>query len=309
MSTKPGAVAAIDIGTNSTNLLIADGGGPIVRYVRITRLGAGVDATRRLAPEAITRTVDQLAEYRAEIDRHDAGIVRAVATSAARDAANRDEFFDRAEAALGVRPELLSGDEEGRLAFAGAVGLLRGTHAPPWAVLDIGGGSTELMLGDENARKTVSVDVGAVRITEQLLRGDPPRPEELTNALGLVHDHLDDVVREIPGLLEQPTFVGIAGTITVVAAIELGLATFDPSRVDGFRLTREAAEDVFRTLATEALADRLHNPGLPKERADVIVGGCCVLVAVMRRLHLAGIIVSTRGILDGMVAELLQREA
>jgi exopolyphosphatase / guanosine-5'-triphosphate,3'-diphosphate pyrophosphatase len=309
MSTKPGAVAAIDIGTNSTNLLIADGSGPIVRTVRITRLGAGVDATRRLAPEAITRTVDQLAEYRAEIDRHDARMVRAVATSASRDAANRDEFFDRAEAALGVRPELLSGEEEGRLAFAGAVGLLRGTHAPPWAVLDIGGGSTELMLGDDDTRATISIDVGAVRVTEQLLRGDPPRPEELTNALGLVHDHLDDVVREIPGLLEQPTFVGIAGTITVVAAIELGLATFDPSRVDGFLLTREAAEDVFRTLATEALADRVHNPGLPKERADVIVGGCCVLVAVMRRLHLPGIIVSTRGILDGIVAELLQRAA
>ncbi|MGD9702948.1 MAG: exopolyphosphatase [Acidimicrobiia bacterium] len=300
------AVAAIDIGTNSTNLLVANADGPVVRRIEVTRLGAGVDSARRLAPEAIARTVDQLADYRAEIDGRGVGVVRAVATSAARDAANREEFFDLAEAALGVRPELLSGDEEGRLAFAGAVALVRGKHDPPWAVLDIGGGSTELMLGDDDSRQAISIDVGAVRITEQLLRGDPPRPEELTNALGLVTDHLDDVVRELPGLLEHPTFVGIAGTITVVAAVELGLARFDASRIDGFRLTRDAAEDVFRTLATEALVDRVHNPGLPKERADVIVGGCCVLVAVMRRLQLPEIIVSTRGILDGVAAELLE---
>lgn len=300
-----GPVAAIDIGTNSTNLLIADASGTMRRRVAVTRLGAGVDASRRLAPDAIARTVDTLAGYRREIDAAGVTAVRAVATSAARDAANRDDFFDRVEQTLGVRPELLSGADEARLAFGGAVETVRAVAEPPWAVLDIGGGSTELMLGDDAGVQVASVDVGAVRLTEALLRADPPRPDELANAIGLVQDHLDDVLRELPGLLESPAFVGIAGTITTVAAVELGLPTFDPARIDGFRLTKDACEDVFRTLATEPLADRLHNPGLPPERADVIVGGCCVLVAVLRRLHLQSIVVSVRSILDGVAAELM----
>lgn len=300
-----GPVAAIDIGTNSTNLLIADARGTMRRRVAVTRLGAGVDASRRLAPDAIARTVDTLAGYRREIDAAGVTAVRAVATSAARDAANRDDFFDRVEQTLGVRPELLSGADEARLAFGGAVETVRAVAEPPWAVLDIGGGSTELMLGDDAGVEVASVDVGAVRLTEALLRADPPRPDELANAIGLVQDHLDDVLRELPGLLESPAFVGIAGTITTVAAVELGLPTFDPARIDGFRLTKDACEDVFRTLATEPLADRLHNPGLPPERADVIVGGCCVLVAVLRRLHLQSIVVSVRSILDGVAAELM----
>jgi exopolyphosphatase/guanosine-5'-triphosphate,3'-diphosphate pyrophosphatase len=245
-----------------------------------------------------------LAEYREELDAHGVTTVRAIATSASRDATNRDEFFDRADAVLGVRPELISGDEEARLAFLGAVGVVRATHEPPWGMLDIGGGSTELVLGDLEQRDGMSIDVGSVRITEQFLRGDPPRPEELSNAIGMVTDHLEDAVRSMPGLLEGPPMIGIAGTITTVAAVEIGLPAFDPDRIDGLRLTRDATEDVFRTLATEPLADRVHNPGLPRERADVIVGGCCVLVAVMRRLHLPELIVTVRSILDGVAAEL-----
>jgi len=300
-------VAAVDIGTNSTNLLIVDPNGVSRRRVTITRLGAGVDATRRLHDDAIERTLRVLAEYRTEIAAAGATAVRAVATSAARDAANREEFLDAAAQVLGVRPEVVTGDEEARLAFRGAVEAVRATSEPPWAVLDIGGGSTELMLGDDNELRSVSIDVGAVRVTELLLRSDPPRADELANAIGLVQDHLDDVVRELPGLLESPSFVGIAGTITTVAAVEIGLPTFDPDAIDGFRLSKEACEDVFRTLATEPLADRVHNPGLPRERADVIVGGCCVLVAVMRRLHLSSITVSVRSLLDGVAAELLAR--
>ena len=308
MNTAPARVGAIDIGTNSTNLLIADGSGPLRRRLEVTRLGKGVDASRRLDPEAIERTVAMLAEYRKELDAHGATAVRAIATSASRDATNRDEFFDRAEAVLGVRPELISGDEEGRLAFLGASGVVSSTHEPPWGMLDIGGGSTELVLGDLDHREGSSIDVGSVRITELFLASDPPRPEELSNAIGMVSDHLEDVVRAVPGLLEGAPMIGIAGTITVVAAVELGLTNFDPDRIDGMRLSREAAEDVFRTLATEPLAARIHNPGLPRERADVIVGGCCVLVAVMRRLHLPELIVTVRSILDGVTSELLERE-
>jgi exopolyphosphatase/guanosine-5'-triphosphate,3'-diphosphate pyrophosphatase len=303
------AVGAIDIGTNSTNLLIADASGPLRRRLEVTRLGKGVSASRRLDPEAIERTVAMLAEYRTELDAHGVTAVRAIATSASRDASNRDEFFDRAEAALGVRPELISGEEEARLAFLGASGIVSSTHEPPWGMLDIGGGSTEVVLGDLAHREGMSIDVGSVRITELFLHGDPPRPEELSNAIGMVTDHLEDAVRMIPGLLDAPPMIGIAGTITVVAAVELGLATFDPQRIDGMRLSHDAAEDVFRTLATEPLADRIHNPGLPRDRADVIVGGCCILVAVMRRLHLPELIVTVRSILDGVTAELLERGA
>jgi exopolyphosphatase/guanosine-5'-triphosphate,3'-diphosphate pyrophosphatase len=305
-------VAAIDIGTNSTNLLVVDPEGrELERIVAITRLGQGVATTGRLADEAVERTLAQLQTYRTVLDRLGAGAVRAVATSASRDAANREEFFDAAEAVLGVRPELISGEEEGALAFRGATTALPDTRAP-YLVIDIGGGSTELMLGGDGARATelvgaVSLDVGAVRLTESVLRSDPPRPEELTNALGIVQDLLDDALRELPDLASAGTLVGIAGSITTVAAVELGLARYDPAAVHGFRLRRDAAEDVFRTLATEPLADRIHNPGLPRERADVIVGGCCVLIAIMRRWGADELVVSHHNLLDGVCAAL--REA
>lgn len=297
-------VAAVDIGTNSTNLLVVgDDGAELERIVAVTRLGQGVATNRRLAPEAVERTLARLASYRSVIDGHGARAVRAVATSACRDADNREEFFDAAEAALGVRPELISGDEEGALAYAGAITGLPGL-SPPFVVIDIGGGSTELMIGGDALHQIRSLDVGSVRLTEALLHGDPPRPEELSNAIALVSDHLDDVIREVPQLADTPGLIGIAGTITTIAAIEIGAATFDPATIHGFTLTRDAAEDVFRTLATEPLVDRVHNPGLPRERADVIVGGCCVLVAVMRRLHASQLTVSVRSLLDGVADQL-----
>lgn len=306
--TSPGRpVAAIDIGTNSTNLLVVDGDGALLeRIVAVTRLGQGVDRHRRLDQGAVERTLAQLATYRGLLERYEVSSARAVATSATRDAADGPGFLDAAAEVLGFRPELLSGEDEGRLAFRGATRSLQGRigAAPPWLVLDIGGGSTEVMWGEDQPELIASLDVGAVRLTEAELHSDPPRPEELANALGAAHDLLDDVVRQAPELLEGPTLVGIAGTITTVAAIELGLHTFDPTLVHGFELTRDAAEDVFRTLATESLADRRHNPGLPPERADVIVGGCCVLVAVMRRLQAPSLVVSVHNLLDGVVAEL-----
>jgi exopolyphosphatase/guanosine-5'-triphosphate,3'-diphosphate pyrophosphatase len=297
-------VAAIDIGTNSTNLLIVDAdGGEVTRQIGITRLGAGVDRTGRLADDAIARTVAQLAGYRELLTEHGVEHVRAVATSASRDAANRDDFFTQAEAVIGVRPTLISGDEEGALAYRGAV-----SDRPDGEyrlVVDIGGGSTELMLGDAELRGVTSIDVGAVRLTEAHLHSDPPRAEELTNAIGAVQDLLDDVERKLPGLAARPMLLGIAGTITTIAAVEVGLPVYDPTRVHGLTLPRSAIEEVFRTLATEPLADRIHNPGLPRERADVIVGGCCVLVALMRSWHIDELVVSNRTLLDGVCAGLL----
>ena len=298
--------AAIDIGTNTTRLLIRDGDRTLVRSEVITRLGQGVDRSRRLDEAAIARTIATLRDYRALIDEHRVDRVRAVATSASRDATNADDFLGPAEEVIGVRPEIIAGSEEGRLAFTGATSW-RPASDGPFCVIDIGGGSTEFIVGTDTVEGLVSVDVGSVRLTETQLKSDPPRPEELTNALALVDAHLDDVLREVPAVEDARTLVGVAGTITTVAAIEIGLIQYERERVHGFLLTREATEDVFRTLATEPLSERVHNPGLNPARADVIVGGCCILVAILRRLHADHITVSDADLLDGIVAEMTAR--
>lgn len=301
-----GPVAAIDCGTNSVRLLVTDGDRQYERLMRITRLGQGVDATGRLDPAAIDRTIDVMREYRGVIDRHGATRIRLAATSAARDAANRDEFFDAARAVLGVAPELLSGIEEGRLSFSGATGDLDPRRGP-FLVFDIGGGSTEFVWGTTEAEQAVSIDVGCVRMTEAWLHHDPPTAEELSQALSVIDVHLDDVLREMPQAPTAATFVGLAGTVTNVAAVELGLAEWSREAIHHFVLTRAAAEDVFRTLATESIEDRKHNPGLEPQRADVIVGGLCVLVAIMRRFGVDEILVSESDILDGLAQSLLDR--
>ncbi len=308
-------VGAVDIGTNSVRVLAAagdgdgdgDGGGSLrelERVMRITRLGQDVNRTGRLAPEAIERTVACLRDYRAVLERNGVERVRVAATSAARDAANREEFFDLVEEALGTRPELLSGDEEGRLSFAGAtVGV--DPQLAPFLVVDIGGGSTELIVGRDDVEGVCSLDIGCVRITEAELHHDPPAPEELSNALAMIEFHLEDALRLLPDITSARTFIGLAGTITTVAAVELGLPEHDRSRTHHFRLTHAAAEDVFRTLATEARADRIHNPGLEEARADVIVGGCCVLVSLFRKFGFDECLVSESDILDGLALSLL----
>ena len=203
-----------------------------------------------------------------------------------------------------MRPELVSGEEEARLAYRGCtshVDVDKNGHL----IIDIGGGSTELIVGTTQLSRAHSIDVGAVRMTERHLQHDPPLPEELLNAIGEVQDLFDDVVRANPSITHVRQIIGTAGTIVTIAAVELGQQVFDADELHGFRLTREAIEDVFRTLATEPLIDRIHNPGLPRDRADVIVGGCCVLVALMRTLDADELIVSTNNILDGVCAELL----
>ena len=296
-------LAAIDCGTNSVRLLVAEADGAggfrtLERLMRITRLGQGVNASGRLHPDAIERTVGVLREYRAVMDDLGvpAGRVRITATSAARDAANRDDFFGPATEAVGAAPELLSGEEEGRLSFLGATTGLDPSLAP-FLVVDIGGGSTEFSLVDG----AMSIDVGCVRLTEAYLESDPPAPEELHACIAVTSEHLKDVVRELPAVADAKTFVGLAGTVTTVAAVEIGLAEYDRDRIHHFTLTHDAAEDVFRTLATEARADRVHNPGLEEARADVIVGGCCVLVTIFRELGFDECLVSEADILDGLI--------
>jgi exopolyphosphatase/guanosine-5'-triphosphate,3'-diphosphate pyrophosphatase len=295
-------LAGIDCGTNSTRLLVADGEGrPLERLMRITRLGQGVDATGRLAPEAIARTAAVLRDYREVLDRLGAEKVRMTATSAARDAANREEFFAAATEAVGVPPELLGGEEEARLSFLGATAELDAGDGP-FLVADIGGGSTEFAVGvPPEPDGVLSADIGCVRLTEKFLHSDPPLPEELSQAFDVVHGHLDDVARVIPSVADVRRFVGLAGTVTTMAAVELGLAAYDRDRIHHFVLTRAAAEDVFRTLATERRADRIHNPGLEEARADVIVGGAIIVTGIMRYFELDECLVSEADILDGLV--------
>lgn len=299
-------VAAIDCGTNSTRLLVTDGGPrPLERRMTITRLGQGVDATRRLDPAAVERTVAVLGEYRRILDRHGVERVRTVATSAVRDAVNRDHFLDAAEAAVGTRPELLDGTEEGRLSFLGATAELDPGRGP-FLVVDIGGGSTEFVVGTGEPDGVVSVDVGCVRLTEKYLHRDPPGPLALSQAVSVVHAHLEDVARELPAVRDAACLVGLAGTVTTMAAVEMGLHEYDPERIHHFVLTRAAAEDVFRTLATEPRADRVHNPGLEAARADVIVGGAVILVTIMRHFDFHRCLVSEADILDGLALSLRQ---
>ena len=199
------------------------------------------------------------------------------ATSAARDAANRDEFFDRAEAAIGVRPELLAGDEEGRLSFAGATAELDPADGP-FLVVDIGGGSTEFAVGTDEPEGVVSIDIGCVRLTEKFLRLRPARPRGAAAALSVVRDYLDDVVRDIPAASDAARSSGWRGPSRRWPRSSWA-ADYDRDPIHHFRLTHDAVEDVFRTLATETRAQRVDNPGLEEARADVIVGGVLVLAA------------------------------
>jgi exopolyphosphatase/guanosine-5'-triphosphate,3'-diphosphate pyrophosphatase len=304
-----GRLASIDCGTNSIRLLVGEPSGDgrfatIDRRMRITRLGQGVDATGQLAPEAIDRTMKVLREFRGVMDELGVDGVRIAATSAARDASNRDDFFDEAEELVGARPELLSGREEGQLAFLGATADVDKAEGP-FVVLDIGGGSTEFIVGTDDAEGVISVDIGCVRLTEKELHHDPPQPEELSIALSMVDAYLDDVRREVPAVADAKTFIGVAGTITTVAAVEIGLVEYDRDAIHHFRLTHAAAEDVFRTLATETREARIANPGLEEARADVIVGGCCILVAIFRSFGFDECLVSESDILDGLLYSLL----
>ena len=280
-------VAALDLGTNTTRLLVADVDGDrveeVVRRTAITRLGEGVDARRRLLPVPIARVRNVLADYRREADELGAERTLLVATSAVRDAENGEAFLGEIEWSYGFATRLLDGDEETRLTFAGVT--CGRTLEPGTLLLDVGGGSTELITAGDR----VSVDVGSVRLTERHLRSDPPSAGELAAAAA-------DVRSVLPGL--QPSdAIGVAGTITTLAALELG--GYDRDRVHGYRLSRESVEAQLERLASLRLAERRQLPGLEPERAPVIVGGAIVVREVLDRYGLTGLEASERDLLHG----------
>ena len=301
-------IAAIDCGTNSTRLLIAKKNDnheyqTITRQTQITRLGEGVDSQHSLLPSAIDRTLVTLFGYKEELSKHDVSQVRVVATSAVRDADNGQVFLDAAEDIIGVKTECLSGLEEAKLSFQGATFELNKSKAP-FLVIDIGGGSTEFAFGQEKCESFLSTDVGCVRLTERFIQNDPPLPEELSAALSLIDLHLDDVLMEIPSLNQATTIIGVAGTVITTSMIEQGLDSYSYNKVHGHRMSKESIEEVFRLLVTDDRNGRLSNPGMEEGRVDVIVGGLCILVQVMRKFNFEEILVSEKDILDGLTLSL-----
>jgi exopolyphosphatase / guanosine-5'-triphosphate,3'-diphosphate pyrophosphatase len=303
-----GAVAAIDCGTNSTRILVADDQGqPMERLMRITRLGQGVDATGTLTEEAVERCLTVLGEYRRVMDDFDVTRGRLVATSAARDAANGGMFLQAAGTVTGLEPELLEGTDEGRLSMAGAVADLDPSGGP-FLVLDIGGGSTELVAGsgsDDPDLAAVSLQLGCVRLSERFLSSDPPTTDELAAAQALVDEQLDMAITDQPHFLGAHRLVGLAGTVTTISALQMGLDVYDRNKVHHSVVSVTEVYDWYRTLASEVRAARLDRAGMVEGREDVIVGGAMILSSVMTRFGFDECLVSEADILDGMVASLL----
>ncbi len=284
-------VGVVDLGTNSTRLLIADVDGERVaeveRHTEITRLGEGVDGRRKLLPLPIARVRNVLTEYRRALERLGAERVLAIATSAVRDAENGEAFLGEVEWSYGFTTRLVTGEEEADLTLRGV-----GSDRPldeGTLVLDVGGGSTELITTDERT----SLDIGSVRLTERHLHSDPPTAEELQAAAR--------AVRELVPPLEPSGAIGVAGTITTLAALELG--AYDPERVHGYSLSREAVGRQLERLASLPLAERRELPGLEPERAPVIVGGALIVREVLDHYGLGGLEASERDLLHGAALE------
>ena len=302
-------VAAIACGTNSTRLLVMDAyGAPIAREMRVTGLGRGVEATGRLATQSIDDTVRVLREYRRAIEEHGADRVRIAATSAARDAANRELFFVAAEEAVGVRPELLSGEEEARLAFRSATASLDAGRGSV-LVVDLGGGSTEFAVGPSEDLPSepdgaVSVDIGCVRLTERCLRGDPPNRRELDEAVSVVRVHLSSVSRALPTAADATRMVLVGGTLMRLPAVAERLL---PSRGRAHHsvLSLAAVEELLDTLATQQRRDRVARPGLETALADVMLGGTVILTTIMRYFGFSECLLSEADLLDGLALSIL----
>jgi exopolyphosphatase/guanosine-5'-triphosphate,3'-diphosphate pyrophosphatase len=305
-----GSVVAVDCGTNSTRLLIADTRGvPLERKMRITRLGEGVDATGALGADAMERCLSTLREFRRQMDQFGVDRGRLVATSAVRDASNGDEFLEAAGEVTGLVPELLAGSEEARLSMTGAVAELDPAEGP-FLVVDIGGGSTELINGsrvDDPELSLVSLQLGCVRLTERFLHSDPPTADELAAAESMVDDLLDQTIAAHPRLLAAHRLVGLAGTVTTLASLHLGLDKYDRDRIHHAVLSSGEVYEWYRTLASEVRAARLDRAGMVPGREDVIVGGALILSAVMTRFGFDECLVSEADILDGIVASVVAR--
>jgi len=298
-------VAAVDCGTNSLRLLVADvdpAAGTLVdldRRMEIVRLGEGVDRTGRLSELALARTLAALARYAELIGELGAKRVRMVATSATRDAANREAFVQGVTQILGVPPEVASGDEEALLSFSGATRGLPSDAQPPRLVIDIGGGSTEFVLGDDSIHAARSVDIGCVRVTERCLHSDPPTAAEVRAAEAAVDAGIDSAAEAVP-LLTTRTLIGLAGSVTTVAGIALGLPAYDPAKIHLSRIpaadVREISDRLLRMSHDERAAIPVMHPG----RVDVIGAGALILRRIVERAGVSEVLVSEHDILDGI---------
>ncbi len=304
---RAGRVAAVDQGTNSIRLIVAeprDRGEfqELARDMIITRLGQGVDETGRIEPGALERTARVLARYARRARALRAERIRVAATSAVRDADNREEFERAVRDLTGSDLEVITGEQEAALSFLGAtVGL----EAPsPFLVLDIGGGSTEFVLGNEEPIASVSTQMGSVRLTERFVRHDPPAPEELRQLELAVDGFLEEIEGEVP-VGDARTLVAVAGTATTVQAISLGLDRYDPEQIHRTWLSRGEAERALLDLARMTTPERTALPVMAPGRGDVIVAGAAILVAVMRRFGFDRALVSETDILDGLAIEML----
>jgi exopolyphosphatase/guanosine-5'-triphosphate,3'-diphosphate pyrophosphatase len=303
--------ATLDIGTNSVLLLIAESRDgalvPLLERATITRLGENVDARRRLAPEATTRTLACLESYAREIAAHGVTRVAAVGTSALRDAAGGSEFLDSAERLLGTRPRVISGDEEAELTFRGALSGLDVRGAV--CVFDVGGGSTEIITGNADAglclTNAVSLDVGSVRLFERHVRHDPPLPEEMSRVTADIERALAVAPRPAAGSM----LVGVAGTVTTLVAIELALSTYDPARVHGATLSRESVVALAERLRALSVLERQQLTGLEAKRADVIPIGAAIVRCVLDWSGCSKLVVSDRGVRWGLAERLAQDES
>ncbi|NUW35377.1 Ppx/GppA family phosphatase [Nonomuraea sp. SMC257] len=312
-------VAAVDCGTNSVRLLIADISDDtlteVERRMEIVRLGQGVDRTGRLAADALERTFGAMRGYRKLIDQHGAVRTRVVATSATRDAANRDEFVAGVREIFGVDPEVVTGSEEAELSFTGATrGLVRLSPEtehpqgpmPPYLVVDIGGGSTEFVLGSAHAEAALSVDIGCVRLTERHLRdaGDPPSEAALEAVTADIEDALDKVTEAVP-VERAHTLVGLAGSVTTVAGIVLDLPEYDSARIHHARIDAEQVHEVTRRLLAMTHGERAAIPVMHPGRVDVIGVGALILDRIVRRFAFSQVVVSEHDILDGIAWSLI----
>lgn len=302
-------VAAVDVGTNSVRLLVADPGDPlttVTREMNITRLGQAVDASGRFHDDALARTLDQIEDYAERWRKLGAERVRIAATSAVRDAADRDRFVDGVAARVGVRPAVLSAEDEATVSFRGGTESVAGD--PPYLVLDIGGGSTEFILGHRTPEGMVSRQLGSVRLTEQLLTSDPPSAEQLAAGKARIGEHLDAVSEQLTPASAN-TLVGVAGTVTTLAALGLGLERYDSAAIHGSRLALTSVRELREKLAAMTAAERATLGPMASGREDVIVAGAMILEQVMDRFGFVEAVVSEADILDGLALDLLDESA
>jgi len=300
-------VAAIDVGTNSTRLLVAEerpgGFRDLDRRMIITRLGEGVHERRRLAPEALGRTLAAITEFAAACGEFGVARLRVTGTSAVRDAHNREEFFEGVRRLTGTEPELLSGEQEARTTFAGAISDLH--DGAPTLMVDIGGGSTELIFGTTEPGRLVSLDIGCVRMLEKHLQSDPPAEGELEAMRAEVAQLLARAKEEL-GVPRGSRLVGVAGTVTQLAVLKAGLDDYDPDVTHHAVLTHGDVRRLARRLESLPYDKRRRVKGLVPGRVDVIVPGAEILLGVMEAFDAPDVLVSEKDILDGLVLELLQ---